>query len=154
MSDVAIQDHMPDHLAVCYGCGHQNSDGLRVRTFWDGETGRFRFSPGPNHTAYPGIAYGGLLASLVDCHSIGTATAAAYDAEGRPPGQPPWITFVTGNLNVRYLRPTPLAAELELVARIDRCDGKKTVVQCDLFAEGERCVTAEVVAVRVLTPAG
>lgn len=145
----AIQDFYPDDIAVCYGCGRHNPKGLHIRTIWDGKEGVFRFKPKPYHTAFPGVIYGGLIASLIDCHSIGTAVAAAYDAEGRKPGTEPEITYVTGNLNVTYLKPTPIEAELELRAKIKEFQGRKAVIICSLFANGEECAKGEVLAVRV-----
>ncbi|RPI71850.1 MAG: PaaI family thioesterase [Desulfobacteraceae bacterium] len=145
----AIQDFYPDDIAVCYGCGRNNPKGHHVRTVWDGKEGVFRFKPKPYHTAFPGVTYGGLIASLIDCHSIGTAVAAAYDIEGRAPGTEPEITFVTGNLNVTYLKPTPIEAVLELRSKIKEWQGRKAIVICSLFANGEECAKAEVLAVRV-----
>ena len=71
------------------------------------------------------MVYGGLIASLFDCHCIGTAVAAAYEDEGRQPGTEPLIMFVTANLNVNYLRPTPMGSELLLNAHIVERKGKK-----------------------------
>ncbi|MBW1794338.1 MAG: hypothetical protein JRF30_09095 [Deltaproteobacteria bacterium] len=65
-------------------------------------------------TAFPGFVYGGLIANLIDCHSIGIAIAASYEAEGREPGTEPQITFVTGTLKVKYLHSTPIDTELIL----------------------------------------
>ena len=74
----AFQDFYPDHLAHCYGCGRMNEEGLQIKTYWSGEESVTRYLPRPYHTAFPGFVYGGLLASLVDCHGTGTAAAAAY----------------------------------------------------------------------------
>ena len=72
----AIQDHYPDDVAHCYGCGRFNDHGLQLKTRWDGDDTVARFSPRAYHTAIPGFVYGGLLASLIDCHAMGTAAAA------------------------------------------------------------------------------
>jgi acyl-coenzyme A thioesterase PaaI-like protein len=149
MTEKAVQDFYPDGVAICYGCGRNNPEGLHVRTVWDGKEGTFRFRPAPRHTAFPGVVYGGLLASLIDCHSIGTAVAAAYQAEGREPGTEPGIMFVTANLNVTYLKPTPMETELLVRSRIKEMHPRKALVTCSVFAEGTECVKAEVLAVRV-----
>jgi len=151
LKDAAIQDFYPDDIAICYGCGKNNPQGLHIRTMWDGQEGVFRFTPKPYHTAFPGVVYGGLIASLIDCHSVGTAVAAAYQAEDRDPGTEPEITFVTGNLSVSFLRPTPINTELLLRARIKELKEKKAVVACSLYAGGEECAKAEVIVVRVLS---
>ena len=149
MNASAIQDHFQDEHAICYGCGRNNSKGLHIRTQWDGRTGTFRFTPEKWHTAFPGVVYGGLIASLFDCHCIGTAIAAAYDAEGRPPGSKPGIMYVTANLNVNYLRPTPMDSELLLKAHILEVKGKKTTVAGSLLESGIECANATVIGVRV-----
>lgn len=149
MNELPIQHFYNDSTAICYGCGKHNPDGLHIQTYWDGEVGRGTFEPRPEHTAFPGFVYGGLLASLIDCHSIGTAIAAMYDAEQRTPGSTPEITCVTGNLNVSYLRPTPIGVPLQLEARIKALTERKAIVTCSVFAEGRETVSADVVAVRV-----
>lgn len=149
MSDKPIQDSYPDNIAICYGCGRHNAHGLHIISYWDGEEGISHFMPQSYHTAFPGFVYGGLLASLIDCHSIGTAIAAMYDAEGRERGTNPEITCVTANLNVSYHKPTPIGTELTLKARIKELKPRKAIVTCSLYADGVECVTAEVVAVRV-----
>jgi acyl-coenzyme A thioesterase PaaI-like protein len=138
----------PD-AAICYGCGFNNPLGLHIQTRWDGEIGHCTFVPRPEHTGFPGFVYGGLLASLIDCHSMGTAIAAMYDAEGREAGSSPEITCVTGNLNVSYKKPTPIGVELKLESRIKEITERKAIVTTEVLANGEVCVTGEVVAVRV-----
>lgn len=148
MKEKPIQDFYEDEIAICYGCGHQNPHGLHIKTHWDGQEGICHFKPQPHHTAYPGFVYGGLIASLIDCHSTGTATAASYQAEGRKPGTEPQIRFVTGTLNVRYLQPTPIDVELVLRARIKALHKKKIVVSCSLYANEKECAQGEVIAIR------
>ncbi|MCP3955330.1 MAG: PaaI family thioesterase [Desulfobacterales bacterium] len=144
-----MQEYTPAELAVCYGCGWNNARGLHIKTYWDGEKGVARFTPASHHAAYPGSTYGGLLASLIDCHSVGTAVAAAYQAENRSPGSDPAIIFVTGNLNVTFKKPTPLNIELVLTARVLELSGRKAKVACIVEAGGQSCVTGEVIAIRI-----
>jgi hypothetical protein len=118
MQQPAIQDFYPDDLAHCYGCGRLNEHGLHVRSAWDGEETVAVLTPRPYHTAIPGYVYGGLIASLVDCHGTGSAALAAYRAAGREPGTAPPLRFVTASLKVDYLRPTPMGVPLEARGRI------------------------------------
>ncbi len=150
----AIQDYYNADIAICAGCGRNNPQSLGVRTFWDGTEGVCHFTPAAHHTAFPGVVYGGLLASLIDCHSIGTAVAAMYDAEGREPDTTPEITCVTASLQVDYLRPTPTGAELELRARVEELGERKAIVRCSLRAGDVETVHGRVVAVRVPSRAG
>jgi len=149
MDRPAVQDYFSGEHAICYGCGNNNPHGLHIRTQWDGQYGTFRFTPKDFYTAFPGVVYGGLIASLFDCHCIGTAIAAAYDAEGRKVGTNPAIMFVTANLNVNYIRPTPMNRELMLKAHIVENKGRKIVVSCMLVADDMECANARVTGVRV-----
>ena len=149
MPDKAFQDYYPDHTSYCYGCGRLNKTGLQIKSYWDGDETVCTFQPRPEHTAVPGYVYGGLLASLVDCHATGTASAAAYRAAGRAMDTEPAFRYVTGSLHVDYLRPTPLAGPLTLRAQVKEIKGRKTVVSVQLYAAGQLCVRGEVVAVQM-----
>ena len=109
MDQRAFQDYYPDELSHCYGCGRLNEHGLKVRSHWDGEETVATFHPQPYHIAAPGYVYGGLLASIIDCHGTGTAAAAAYRAECRAMDTLPAIRFMTASLHVDYVRPRPWA---------------------------------------------
>ena len=145
----AFQDYYPDDSSYCYGCGSLNEKGLQIKSYWDGEQSVARFVPRPEHMAIPGYVYGGLLASLIDCHGTGTAAAAAARAENREIDSEPVIRFVTGSLKVDYLRPTPLGPVLELRGTVREIKPRKVVVSIDLLADGELCVRGEVIAVRL-----
>ena len=86
MEQKAFQDYYPDQQSYCYGCGRLNEHGLQIKSYWDGEETTAVYTPLPQHMAIPGYVYGGLIASLIDCHSTGTAAAAAYRHEGRDDG--------------------------------------------------------------------
>ena len=145
----AFQDYYPEHLAHCYGCGRLNDHGYRIRTFWDGDESVTRFTPRPFHTAVAGIVYGGLLASLIDCHSTGSAAAAMYRDEQREMDTLPPLRFVTGSLQVSYLRPTPLGPELVIRGRVHEIKGRKVVIRSSVLVDGETCASGEVVAVQM-----
>jgi acyl-coenzyme A thioesterase PaaI-like protein len=146
---VFVQDHYPDDFAHCYGCGRLNPEGHHVKTAGDGDEAVARFTPRPAHMALPGFVYGGLIASLVDCHAIGTAAAAVERAAGRAIGDGPAPRFVTASLHVDYLKPTPLGPELELRARATEVGGRKVVVEVSVSAGGVVTARGEVVAVRM-----
>jgi acyl-coenzyme A thioesterase PaaI-like protein len=149
MTDKAFQDYYPENVAHCYGCGRLNEHGYQIKTYWDGDETVTHFTPESFHTAVPGYIYGGLLASLIDCHSTGTAAAAAYRAEGRAPDTEPAFRFVTASLHVDYLKPTPLNGPLEIRGKVKEIKGRKVVVNSTIFANGVATVRGEVVAVQM-----
>ena len=149
MNERAFQDFYPDDCAICYGCGRLNPLGLHVRSFWEGEESVCSFEPRAEHTAVAGFVYGGLIASLIDCHGTGTAAAAAYRAENRALDSLPAFRFVTASLHVDYRRPTPLGPSLMLRGRVVELKGRKVVVAIRLTAAGELCAEGTVIAVQI-----
>jgi acyl-coenzyme A thioesterase PaaI-like protein len=149
VTEKAFQDYYPDNVAQCYGCGRLNKDGLQIKSYWDGDEAICTFTPRPYHTAIPGYVYGGLIASLIDCHSTGTAAAAAYRAAGRSMDTEPPFRFVTASLHVDYLRPTPIEGPLELRSQIKEIKGRKVIVTTTLSAHGQACARGEVVAIQM-----
>lgn len=145
----AFQDTYPENVAHCYGCGRLNEHGHQIKTYWDGDETVTRFQPHPEHTAIPGFVYGGLIASLIDCHSTGTAAAAAYRAEQREMDSEPPLRFVTGSLHVDFLKPTPLGPILELRGRVKELKGRKVVVESEVWVNGVMTARGEVVAVQM-----
>ena len=125
-----------------------NTNGLHVKSEWvDGEAVA-RFMPQPYHMALPGFVYGGLIASLADCHAMATAAAASMVAAGTSPGIDQTPRFVTASLHVEFLRPTPLGPELVLRARPLEVGERKVIVDLHVFVEDIECASARVVAVR------
>ena len=149
MPEKAFQDYYPDNIAHCYGCGRLNEHGHQIKSFWDGEETVAHFTPEPYYIAIPGYVYGGLLASLIDCHGTGTAAAAMYRAEGRSMDSEPGFRFVTGSLHVDYLKPTPLGISLEIRGRVKEIRGRRVVVEEWIVANGEITVRGEVLAVQM-----
>ena len=149
MTEKAFQDYYPDILSHCYGCGRFNESGLKIKSYWDGDESVCIFQPKSYHISIPGYVYGGLIASLIDCHGTGTASAAAYRAEGRDMDTDPPLRFLTASLHVDYLRPTPLDTPLEIRASVKEIKGRKVVVAATLTAAGELCARGEVTAIQV-----
>jgi len=149
VSRKAFQDFYPDELSWCYGCGRLNEHGLRIKSFWDGEESVAYYTPEPYHIAIPGYVYGGLIASLIDCHSTGTAAAAVYREEGREIGSEPLLRFVTASLHVDYLRPVRFGLPLEVRGKVKEIKGRKVVMSARVIVEKEICALGEVVAVRL-----
>lgn len=144
----AIQDFYADDVAHCFGCGRLNAEGHRIRTREHGAETVTEFVPSPSHTALPGTVYGGLIASLVDCHSTGSAAIFASRAAGETIGDGPAPRFVTAHLEVDYLAPTPLGP-LRVVGRLQEMSGRKVLVESELLADGTVTARGHAVLVRL-----
>ncbi|OXS53448.1 acyl-coenzyme A thioesterase PaaI-like protein [Bacillus sp. V-88] len=144
----AIQDDYPDDFAWCYGCGRLNEKGHHFRTGGEGDQTVTIYTPKPEHTALPGFVYGGLIASLIDCHGTGSAAIALHRKNGGEIGdgqEPP--RFVTASLQVDFMKPTPHNVPLKAVGTVHEIHPKKFKVETEVFAEGNLCARGEVVAV-------
>lgn len=137
---------------TCFGCGPANPQGLQLQSHWS-DDGRYvvaRFESQPHLNAgAPNVMYGGTIASLIDCHAMWTAIAFAYRAEGRAIDSEPHIMYVTGELNVKYRKPTPLNQPVLLKAWVDGGVGRKVNVLAELGPPGQVTATGGVLAVRI-----
>jgi acyl-coenzyme A thioesterase PaaI-like protein len=149
MTEKSFQDFYPDATAHCFGCGRLNDQGHQIKSYWDGEESVCYFQPNSYHIAIPGYVYGGLLASLLDCHGTGTAAAAGYRAENRAMDTEPGLRYLTASLHVDYLKPTPLGPMLEIRAKVKEIKGRKSVIEEWIVVNGVTTVKGEVVAVQV-----
>jgi acyl-coenzyme A thioesterase PaaI-like protein len=145
----AFQDYYPDELSHCYGCGRFNEHGLKIKSYWDGEEAVAVVESKPYHIGIPGYVYGGLIASVIDCHCIGTASAAALRAEGRDIETSVPLRFVTASLHVDYLKPTPIGVALEVRAQVKQIKDGKVIVAATVSANNEICARGQVVAVKM-----
>ncbi|WJV30518.1 PaaI family thioesterase [Rossellomorea sp. AcN35-11] len=144
----AIQDDYPDDFSWCYGCGRLNKDGHHFRTGYENHRTVTVYTPEPEHTAMPGFVYGGLIASLIDCHGTGSAAIALHQKNRGTIGdgeEPP--RFVTASLKVDFKKPTPHHVPLKAVGTVHEVHPKKYRVETEVFANGELCARGEVTAV-------
>jgi len=142
-----FQDFMPGN--ICFGCGRDNHFGLQISSYWEGDEAVCIWNSEEKYQGWKGVLNGGILASLIDCHTMGTAMAAAYQAEGRELNSEPEYRYATGTITVKYLKPTPNEKPVELRAKVQEIKGRKVVLTCTIFSEGVATAEAEVIAIRV-----
>ena len=144
----AIQDLLPHNH--CYGCGPDNPKGMQIKSHWHGDETVCDYTPRPEQCAGPKqYLYGGAIASLIDCHSVGTAISNYYRQEGRQPGDGEEIWCVTGKLSVDYLAPTPIDHDVTLRATIEDCGERKTIIRCRFYSGETQTAEGQVIAIRV-----
>ena len=146
----AFQDYYPDDYSHCYGCGRLNEHGHQIKSYWDGNESICRFLPEKHYSGgKKDILYGGLIASLMDCHGAGTAAAAKVKEQGIEIKKGEMPRFVTASLKVDYLAPTPVNTELELRGKIKEIDGRKVIVAVNLLAEQQVCAKGELLFIQL-----
>jgi len=129
----------------CFGCGPDNPKGLHVRSFEDGEGLFAEWMPEPHHEAFDGVVSGGILGTLLDCHSNWTAAIHLMKAAGRD--APPCT--VTAEFHVRLLRVTPSGGPLRLRARVLDAGSDRATVEATVEAGGKATATCRGVFVAV-----
>lgn len=102
-------DDSPRHL--CYGCGVRNPEGLHIEFEVEGRRVTGRFTARETHVGYPGVAHGGIAASVLD-EAMGWAMYAAGA----------WA--MTARMEVKYRRPLPLGEGLTVSAEVVRERGR------------------------------
>ena len=142
-----FQDNMPGN--VCFGCGRDNHEGLKISSFWEGEEAVCIWNSEEKYQGWKGILNGGIMATLIDCHCMGTAMAAAYQAENRGLDSAPEYRYATGTLTVKYLKPTLNYKPVEIRARVTEIKGRKVVLKAIVKSDGQLTAEADVIAIRV-----
>lgn len=140
----SLQDrYFPD--LPCFGCGPANDRGLQLKSFVD-QNGvvRAAFDPWPEHDNGLGYLNGGIIATVLDCHSAAAVTHEAY-SRGWPPLPGAELPFVTAGLDVRYLRPAPLAETVSLVARVEEATESAITAEVWLEWDGKERAAATAV---------
>lgn len=135
----------------CFGCGPANEQGLRIRSFVEGDELIARWRPSDHHEAFPGMLNGGICGALLDCHGNWAAAHRLMGERGEP--TPPCT--VTARYGIELKRPTPTDVELVLRARVVLCEGDRAEVTGELIA-GDKVtatMTGLFVAVREGHPA-
>lgn len=137
--------------SICFGCGPANPGGLHVRSFAAGDEVVAEWLPAVEHQAFPGVLNGGIIGTLLDCHS--NWTAAHHLMQRRGADRPP--TTVTSEYSVRLLRPTPADTVLRLRAHVVESAEDRATIEASLEANGVVCDTCRgtFVAVRPGHPA-
>jgi len=148
MSEKAFQDNWQHN--ECWGCGCNNEHGLNIKSYWSDDKSICEWKPDASHKAGPtGYLNGGVIATIIDCHSISTAIADGYKQENRDLDSEPIIWYVTASVKIDYHKPVPIDKGLRLKAKVTMREGRKLFVVCKLFSGDDKCVSAEVLAVRV-----
>lgn len=149
-NDVAFQDLVAPE-GVCFGCGSKNESGLQIKSYWDEDNEHviMTHTPEKRYLGWPELVYGGLISCLIDCHSNWTAIANHYRKEERELDSLPRIDCVTGQLNIKYIKPTPMGVPLRLKARAQGPVERKTRIVCELFANDTLTAIGDSIFVRV-----
>jgi acyl-coenzyme A thioesterase PaaI-like protein len=135
--DAALQDRFAPN-GICFGCGPRNDRGLRVKSRVRGDDVVATWRAEKFHEAYDGALSGGVIGTLMDCHSNWTA---AYHLMKRAGSAAPPCT-VTAEYEIKLRRPTPTDGEIEIVAHpVDVSDDRATV-EAELRAGGKVCATS------------
>ena len=141
-----FQDFMPGN--VCFGCGKSTKNGLHIKSYWADNFSECVWTPKNNHQGWPGIMNGGIIATIIDCHVMGTSMAYAYKHEKRPLGSLPEYKYATGSMKIKYLKPTPNKTVL-LRAKVLSYSEKKIYMSCDVISQKKVTAVGEVIAFRV-----
>ncbi len=143
-----IQAYMEEN--ICFGCGQNHPEGLKIESVWEKDAMVCEWIPTEKYQGWKGLMNGGILATLMDCHTMATATAHAYKTENnRKWDTLPIYRYATGTMSIKYLKPTSIDKKIFLKAKIKEVKGKKTIIACEIWSGEEKTAEGEVVAIRV-----
>lgn len=136
MTDPSLQQQFaPD--SRCFGCGPANTAGLRIGSRENGAGLVADWTPERHHEAFEGVLSGGIIGTLLDCHSNWTAAMHLMRARGeaRPP------VCVTADYAVRLLHPTPTDGPVTIRARVVEAGEDRATVEAELTAGDQTTAT-------------
>lgn len=138
-ADQSIQERYLADLR-CFGCGPANPRGLKLRSFESTEGDVHAvFRPWPEHDNGLGYLNGGIIATVLDCHSAAAVVVAARDLGVEPQGG---LQYVTAGIDVRYRRPAPLSDQVRLLAHPISVDEGTILVDAELWWDDKVRATA------------
>lgn len=146
----AIQDYYTLEYAQCFGCGYANKDGYQIKSYPEGDETVCHFKADAKYAGgFPGFIYGGLIASLIDCHAAATAAYAKHQELSLDMEEIPLHRFVTASLKVDYLKPAPSETTLELRGHVTEIKGRKVYVSVTLGAGGDIKAKGEALMIQI-----
>ncbi len=136
MTKQGLQQRYAPHNS-CFGCGPANDKGLRINSIVNDSEIIADWKPEPHHEAFPGVLSGGIIGTLLDCHSNWTAAWHLMNQSGLD--HPPCT--VTADYAIKLLRPTPTSQPIHLAAKVVESHPDRAVVEATLTAGGKVCAT-------------
>lgn len=151
----SCQDQYAPH-GICYGCGPANDKGIQIKSFWEPEAGErykevsavhdgevfvSRFTPEDHHQAFVGVINGGIIGTLLDCHSNWCAAMSLM----RHHGWDEAMCTVTADFHVKLRAPTPHGTQLTVRAWTTEIGGdqdRMAKVYAEIWADtprGRKC---------------
>ena len=124
---------------ICFGCGVVNEKGLQINSFEKNNEYTAQWNAEEHHQAFPGMLSGGIVGTLLDCHSNWAAAHFLMKKNGK---DAPDCT-VTANYSVKLLRPTPSDAVIYLKARVVDAAEDRATVEAELIANDKVCATCK-----------
>lgn len=155
MSKIAFQDLYAEDFSHCYGCGKNNSHGHHLKSYWDDDLDGTiaKITPSNIYTGgVPDHLYGGLIASLLDCH--GAASAAGFKSRSLDlpfDGSTVLARCVTASLLINFIKPAPVDSEISIIGKLISIERRKVKVKLSLLTNNEICTEAEMLAIELIS---
>ncbi len=106
----------------CFGCGRNNSDGMRLKFLYGEKRNCFvcRFRLGKRYTGPPGHCHGGIIATILD-EAMGKVNKLRQ------------VVALTSQITVDYVKPVPLNKPLRVESREVRVRGRRHINMAEIL---------------------
>jgi uncharacterized protein (TIGR00369 family) len=130
---IKIKNPFDPQQNLCFGCGPENTAGLKLTFEEDDEKLYARWQPSIHFQGYVNVLHGGIIATLLD--EVGAW--CIYVKAG--------TSGVTSSMTVRYLKPVYISkGAVSIEASIISREEKSVRLLCRLFdGEGKKCAEAD-----------
>ena len=107
----------------CYGCGSENSIGLRLELTLEGDELETEFVPSEEHAGWPGIVHGGIITSLL------------YEVMENLPHHQGVVTMMK-TMETRFRRPAKTGEKITARSWLDERSDRTIQVSGELTGQG------------------
>jgi uncharacterized protein (TIGR00369 family) len=111
----------------CFGCGHDNPQGMRLKFSLDEESRQAicHFKLSRKYTGPPGHSHGGIIATILD-EAMGKVNKFRN------------VLALTSSMEIKYLKPVPLGQALTVTAQEQSVDGRRHINMAEIInAKGD-----------------
>jgi len=110
----AVQGKPKPRKNHCFGCGHDNPQGMRLKFTLDEESRQAvcHFKLSRKYTGPPGHSHGGIIATILD-EAMGKVNKFRN------------VLALTSSMEIKYLKPVPLGQALTVTAQEQSVEGRR-----------------------------
>jgi uncharacterized protein (TIGR00369 family) len=109
---------------LCFACGHDNPDGMRLKFTQEGNRFVCKFRLGKRYTGPPGYCHGGIIATILD-DAMGKVNKLRH------------VVALTKEMTIEYIKPVPLHKPLRVEGSEISVHGRRHINKAEILNQND-----------------